>query len=185
MLSLSGGCGLLPTVLPGARRGDPAPAIDSTARLVGDVTAVDPQTGLPKNVSGILSGSYTGTYEEEILDVYFNDAGAPIAALSRSRLTLDTPQAGTVTSLNLIVVTEMLVMTDEQGSPVLGPDGNPVVMGLRSAATGEIIHGDGDYLGAQGTVHADSMLLFATGQAGLGSLDAELEVQIDPSISPR
>ncbi|HEY3245318.1 MAG TPA: hypothetical protein VGM03_18405 [Phycisphaerae bacterium] len=179
LLLLAGGCGILPgTVIPGRRR--PVAPSDQTrqARIAGEVTRIDPVTSLPRELSGTVSGSFSGDYQEEILDVYFDQTGTPIAGLSRSQFTFVGTQAGTLTTLNLISVTEMIVVMDEAGEPILDAQGNPMVTGLRSAATGEIIHGDGAFSGAKGTLHSDSVIMFASGASGLGTLDTQLDVQL-------
>lgn len=143
--------------------------------VTADVTAVDEQTGLPTSLVGTISGAYTGTYREQILEVYFDAAGVPLAALSCSTLTIDAPQSGSITTFNLVAVTDMITMTGPDGAPMTNESGEPIVVGLRSSATGEIVHAEGAYAGASGQLHADSVLYFASGGSGLGWLESTFE----------
>jgi hypothetical protein len=152
----------------------------TSSRIVASVTERSPETGLPTTLSGTVSGRYAGTYHEEILEVYSDSTGAPIAALSKSDFTLD---LGTFTSLNLIVVVEPIVSTDASGSPVLTEQGTPVVIGLRTSSTGEIIHATGSFAGATGELHTESTLLLSGGDSGLGAVDAELTVSLDTDVA--
>jgi hypothetical protein len=172
------GCGILPFPMDtsGVVQGSLG-AADS--RIVASVTATSPETGLPTSLSGTVSGQYEGTYQEEILDVFFDSTGAPIAALSRSQFTLDTPDGGTLVSLNLVVVADLIPLTDATGSAVLDEQGAPTITGLQSAATGEIIHGTGAFAGATGELHTDTVLYFTGGDFELGSVESELVITLD------
>jgi hypothetical protein len=144
-------------------------------QVAADVTAVDEETGLPVSLAGTIGGAYAGTYREQILEVYFDAAGMPLAALSCSTISIDSPRAGTITTFNLIVVTDMILMTAADGAPLMSETGEPVVIGLRSSATGEIVHAEGAYAGATGQLHADSALYFTAGAYGLGTLESTFE----------
>ncbi len=173
------GCGLLAGLTDVAGLVDDA----SDPRIVADVTAVSAETGLPTQLSGAVSGEYAGQYDEEILEVYLDANGVPIAALSRSILTLDTPDTGTLTSVNLIVVVDFVFATDDAGAPLLDDQGAPIAIGLISASTGEIITGTGAFEGATGQLHSDSTIMFTGGDLGLGTLDSTLTLTLDQSVT--
>lgn len=175
ILLACGGCGLLafPTDIAGLVEDSNEP------RIVADVTAVSPETGLPTQLSGAVSGEYAGRYDEEILEVYFDGSGVPIAALSRSVLTLDTPDTGTLISINLIVVLDFVFATDDAGAPILDDLGAPIAIGLISASTGEIISGTGAFEGATGELHSNSTIMLVGGELGLGTLDSTLTLTLD------
>ena len=179
ILLACGGCGLLafPTDIAGLVEDSNEP------RIVADVTAVSPETGLPTQLSGAVSGEYAGRYDEEILEVFMDGNGVPIAALSRSVLTLDAPDAGTLISINLIVVLEFIFATDDAGAPLLDDQGAPIAIGLISASTGEIITGTGAFEGATGQLHSDSTIMFMGGDLGLGTLDSTLTLTLDQSVT--
>jgi len=178
LLLASSGCGTLPwpadvlSLIEGS--------LEATeSRIMASVTATAPETGLPITLSGVVSGRYEGTYEEEILEVFFDSNGAPIAAFSRSQFTVDSVDQGTLISLNFIVVVDAIVLTDGAGAPVLDEQGAPIVSGLQTSATGEIIHATGDFEGATGELHTESVLTFLGGDFGMGSVDSELLVTLD------
>ncbi|MCH7870333.1 MAG: hypothetical protein IID33_01405, partial [Planctomycetes bacterium] len=175
ILLACGGCGLLafPTDIAGIVQDANEP------QIVADVSAVSPDTGLPTQLSGAVSGEYAGRYDEEILEVYFDGSGVPIAALSRSVLTLDTPDTGTLISINLIVVLDFVFATDDQGTPILDDLGAPIAIGLISASTGEIISGTGAFEGATGELHSNSTIMLVGGELGLGTLDSTLTLTLD------
>ena len=179
VLLTSSGCGLLPYLLDGTSLVGGETELNDGTSITADVTAVSQTTAMPTTLSGTLSGEYTGTYEEEILEVFFDSNGAPIAGLSRSQFTIEGDDAGTLTTLNLIVVSALIPQTDAQGTPVLDAQGDPVVIGLESAASGEIVYGTGAFAGATGKVHTDSDLFFTGGSADLGSLDADLTIVLE------
>ncbi len=143
------------------------------------VTAVSPDTGLPTTLSGTLSGQFQGTYQEQMLEVFFDATGVPVAAISRSEFTVDAPASGTLYSLNFVVVVDLILLTDDSGAPIVDAQGLPTVIGLHSAATGEIIHGTGDFAGVTGQLHTDSTLYLTGGDAGLGSLESDFVVELD------
>jgi len=178
-LLAAGGCGILPfptdlaSLIEGSLEATPS-------GIVASVTATAPETGMPTTLSGSVSGQYEGTYQEEILEVFFVDgAGAPIAALSRSQFTLGSPGEGTLVSLNLIVVVDTIILTDEAGAPVLDEQGAPLVTGLQTSATGEIIYGTGAFEGATGELHTESVLTFLGGDFGMGAVESDLLVTLD------
>jgi hypothetical protein len=175
-----GGCGFVPLSASDLVEGLVAL---TESRIVASVTATDPETGLPTTLAGAVSGQFSGTYEEEILEVFFDSEGTPIAALSRSEFTADSSLGGTLISLNLIVVVDLIVATDETGAPLLDPQGVPLVSGLQTAATGEIIHGSGAFEGITGGLHTNSVLELTGGEFGLGSLDAEFAVALEPAAA--
>ncbi len=180
-LLVSGGCGA--PLFPWDSAGGVVDAQNLTgtsSRIVASVTERSPQTGLPTTLSGTVSGRYAGAYHEEILEVYFDSTGAPIAALSESQFTLD---SGTFASLNLILVVDPIVSTDGTGSPVLNEQGAPIVVGLQTSSTGQIIHGTGSFAGATGELHTESTLLLSGGDSGMGSVDAELTVSLDTDLT--
>jgi len=146
--------------------------------ITAHVTAVNSQTGLPTKLTGQIEGEYAGTYEETILEVYFDDQGAPLAAFSESRLTLTAPEEGVIVSFNLILVEELIFMTDDSGAVMVDAQGMPVVTGLRSSSNGEIILGAGGFEGMVGSLHSDSTLTFGTGASGLGALESDLSIRV-------
>lgn len=152
-------------------------AIES--RIDADVTAVSTVTGLATSLAGTVSGQYSGSYTEEILEVYFDATGVPIAALSRSQFTLDAPDSGTLTTFNLVVINELIFLTGDDGTPMLDESGMPIATGLLSASTGQIIAGSGAFEGATGVLHSDSVVSFTGGSSGLGSVVADLVVTLD------
>ncbi len=172
------GCGnstspLLDLLLGGRNVAEMATSIE------GDVASVVPETGLPLTLSGTLSQQFEGTYDENILEVYFDENGVPIAAVSRSLFTIDSPQKGTIMSVNLIVVEETLLLTNGDGELVFDDDGNVIPMGLATASTGDIISGTGAYEGATGTLHSDSTVFFGGGEFGFGTLEAGVAITLD------
>ena len=172
-----GGCNAFPGVLTDAGTDtDVNPAM--TARITADVSASALDTGLPQALTGTLTGDATGTYEEEIVEVFFGRLGVPIAAVSRSNFTFESPQQGTLTTFNSIVVIENVLFTDDDGATMLDDAGNPIVVGLRTAATGDIIHGTGFYENATGILHADSTVLLTGGEFGLGTLDSTVDLMV-------
>lgn len=178
ILLACGGCGLfsLPTDIAGFVLG--AEPTDGT-QIVADVTTTDADTGLPTQLAGSVSGEYYGTYDEEILEFYFDDDGVPIAALSRSVFMLTGPEAGIIVSLNLIVVVDFVFATDTSGALLLDVEGAPMVIGLETAASGQIIRGSGAYEGAIGELHTDSTLMFVGGAANLGTIDSDFTLTLD------
>lgn len=148
--------------------------------ITADVATASSTTGLPETLSGNITGQFQGTYDEVILEVYFDATGAPVASLSRSVFTLTAPTAGTLTTLNLIVVTDVIVSMDSKGAPVLDSTGNPTPIGLMTSSTGEIIGATGAYLNMNGQIHTDSVLSFGTGALGLGSVSADLSLTLTP-----
>lgn len=152
---------------------------ETESTIVASVTATDPNTGLPTTLSGTVSGQFEGTYDEEILEVFFDSEGTPLAALSRAEFTADSPNDGTLFSLNLIVVSDLVVLTDETGAPVLDELGAPIVSGLQTAALGEIIYGTGVFEGVTGQLRTDSVLNLTGGDFGLGSLESDFVVTLD------
>lgn len=147
------------------------------AVIAADVTGVSTETMLPTTLSGTLTGDLEGTYDETILEIFFDGQGVPIAGTSRSVLTLTAPQAGMLVSFNLITVDELIFLTDENGEPVIMDDA-PVVIGLRSQATGLIVRGTGGFEDATGELKTDSTLQFTGGSMNLGSLATDLDVAI-------
>ncbi len=143
------------------------------ARIMASVTSLDPDTGLPETLSGTLAGDFEGTYEETILEVFLGEDGTPLAAVSRTELTIESPATGTLTSLNLIIVVEPIVSTDESS-------GQNVPIGLMTAATGEVIHGKDAFEGTVGQLYSDSSLLFQGGDAGMGMLESDLLITLSP-----
>ena len=131
ILLACGGCGILsfPTNIAGLVQG--AGDAEGT-RILASVTTTNPDTGLPVQLSGTITGESTGTYEEEILEVYFDADGVPLAALSRSIATFSAPEAGTITTLNLIVVVDFIFAMDDLGVPMLDDQGAPIVVGLET-----------------------------------------------------
>ncbi len=177
-LLASGGCSILPfpTDLLSVVQG----SLDPTgSRIAASVTAAAPETGLPTTLSGSVSGKYEGTYDEEILEIFFDGEGCPIAALSRSEFTIDAPNEGTLISLNLIVVVDTILLTDEAGNPVLDEQGAPIVSGLQTSAAGQIIHGTGAFEGATGELHTESVLTFLGGDFGMGGVESDLLVTLN------
>ncbi|MFQ5805733.1 MAG: hypothetical protein ACE5I3_04700 [Phycisphaerae bacterium] len=182
VLLVSSGCGILP--LPSDVASLIEGSLEATeSSIVASVTATEAGTGLPTTLSGTVSGQYEGTYEEEILEVFFDSTGAPIAAISRSQFIVDSPAQGTLISLNLIVVVDIIVLTDESGAPVLDEQGAPVVSGLQTSATGEIIHGTGIFEDATGDLHAESVLSFLGGDFEMGSLESDLVITLDAAAA--
>jgi len=174
------GCGSLCDLTDGSLFGDLFGPASST--IAASVTATA-ETGLPTTLSGDVSGQFQGTYREDILEVYFDATGAPIAALSRSEFTFDSPTAGTLVGLNQVVVLEPIVATDESGAPLLNEQGQPIVAGLRTSATGTIISGTGGFAGRTGELHTESALLFTGGDFGLGSVDSDLVITLDAAAT--
>jgi hypothetical protein len=176
-LLASSGCGILPfpTDVLSLVQGSQEP---TDSRIEASVTAAAPETGMPTTLSGSVSGEFEGTYEEEILEVFFDGAGVPIAALSRSQFAIDAPDEGTLISLNLIVVVDTILLTDEAGTPVLDEQGGPIVSGLQTSAAGQIIHGAGAFEGATGELHTESVLTFLGGDFGLGAVESDLFVTL-------
>lgn len=177
-----GGCGLLwtPTELLSLVEGAPG---STDTLLAADVTAAAPETGLPTTLSGVVSGQFEGQYQEEILEVFFDDAGAPLAAISRSEFSLDSPAAGTLVSLNLIVVVDFIFVTDDGGTLVLDEQGAPIVCGLQTSATGEIIHGTDGFADVTGKLHTESALSFSGGGYGMGAVEADLVITLDGDVA--
>jgi hypothetical protein len=134
---------------------------------------------LPTALSGTVSGQFEGTYNEEILEVFFGSDGTPLAALSRAEFTADSPDGGTLVTLNLIVVADLIVLTDETGAPVLDELGAPIVTGLQTAALGEIIYATGVFEGVTGQLHTDSVLNLTGGEFGLGALESDFVLTLD------
>ena len=180
LLWACGGCGVLGDLTNGGLFGGLLEPTSS--EIAASVTAVA-ETGLPTKLSGDVSGQYQGTYQEEILEVYFDPDGSPIAALSRAEFTFESPAAGTMVSLNMIVIGDPILATDANGEPLLGELGQPIVAGLQTAATGMIVNGTGGFAGRTGELHTDSALLFTGGDSGLGSVDAELVITLDAAAS--
>ena len=178
ILMACGGCGLLPfpTNIAGLVQG--AGDAEGT-RVLASVTAVNPDTGLPTQLSGTITGESTGTYQEEILEVYFDSDGAPLAALSRSIATFSFPESGTITTLNLIIVVDFIFATDELGNPMLDEQGTPIVIGLETASAGEVITGTGAFGGMTGQLHSDSVLMLMGGDFDLGIVDSELVLTLE------
>jgi hypothetical protein len=174
----SSGCGfaLFPSGVAGLVEGSGA---TTESRIVASVTATNPNTGLPTTLSGTVSGQFEGTYDEEILEVFFDSQGVPIAALSRAEFTTDSPDDGTLFSLNLVVVADLIMLTDEAGALVLDELGAPTVTGLQTTALGEIIYGTGLFEGATGHLHTESVLNLTGGEFGLGSLESDFVVTLD------
>lgn len=173
ILLTCGGCGLLllPTDIAGFVSG--AEPADGT-QIAADVTVANADTGLPTQLAGSVTGEYEAAYAEEMLEVYFDDNGVPIAALSRSVLTFSGTEAGSIISLNLIVVLDFVFATDASGAPMLDEQGAPIVIGLETAAAGQIIAGTGAYEGVTGELHADSTLMFVGGAANLGTVESDV-----------
>jgi len=182
--TICGGCGTLP-ILPAAQvASDPAlattkPTLGTT--IAGNVATASPDTGLPQTLSGTLSEQFEGTYDENILEVFFDDTGAPIASVSRSIFTIDSPDTGTITSLNFIVVLGPELMTGADGNLILDEAGNPIPIGLRTASSGQIIHGTGDFEGTIGELHSDSTVLFGGGSMDLGTLLSNVVFSLEPT----
>ncbi|RME40975.1 MAG: hypothetical protein D6788_02220 [Planctomycetota bacterium] len=166
-----GGCGTGFPWLVG--RGSETAGGTKEARIMASVTSLDPDTGLPETLSGTLAGDFEGTYEETILEVFLGEDGTPLAAVSRTELTIESPATGTLTSLNLIIVVEPIVSTDESS-------GQNVPIGLMTAATGEVIHGRDAFEGTVGQLYSDSSLLFQGGDAGMGMLESDLLITLSP-----
>lgn len=154
-------------------------AVEMDTTINGDVASVAPDTGLPLTLSGTLSQQFEGFYDENILEVYFDENGAPIAAVSRSLFTIESPEEGTITSVNLIVIVDTLLSTNGDGEPVLDDDGNTIPIGLATASTGDIISGTGAYEGARGTLRSDSTILFGGGDFGFGTLEAGVALTLE------
>lgn len=163
------GCGALSPLVPLNPDGDDSSTL-AESTIAADVTTAAPDTGLPRTLSGTLTGDLEGTYDEEILEVFFGDDGAPIAAVSRSAFTIEVPQEGTITTLNLVTVVETIIVDDGTGAPV------PV--GLRTAASGDVVHSTGAYEGVAGQLRTDSSLMFAGGEAELGTLDSAVVITL-------
>lgn len=175
-----GGCGSLSFLPTGVGPGsDNATATAMETTIAGDVT-LTADTGLPRTLAGTASEQLEGTYNEDILQVFFDEQGAPIAAVSRSLFTVESPDPGTITSVNLIIIVDTMLSIDAAGEMLLDEQGNPIPVGLITAATGDIIHGTGAFDGATGQLHADSTVLFGGGAFGLGSLDSDVVLSIDP-----
>lgn len=170
-----GACGLLPPPLGSAPVG---------AHLSASVSETSQETGLAKKLTGRLSGALSGSYAEEIVDVFFDDDGMPIAALSRSVFTADAPTDGMVISLNLVVVIGPVLATDENGESMLDADGKPIAVGLESAASGQIIHASGVFEGLKGQIRAQSVVEFAGGEFGLGTVESDLMLELDGLFGP-
>ena len=178
ILLACGGCGLLPfpTNIAGLVQGAADP---QGTRILASVTTTNPDTGLPVHLSGTITGESTGTYEEEILEVYFDADGVPLAALSRSIATFSSPEIGTITTLNLIIVVDFIFAIDDLGAPMLDDQGAPIVIGLVTASAGEIITGTGAFEGMTGQLHSDSVLMLIGGDFDLGIVDSELVLTLE------
>jgi hypothetical protein len=164
------GCGALTALQNTPDDGEASVVLKETV-ITGEVASVEPDTGLPETLSGTVTGDYEGGYQETILELFFDCDGVPIAAVSRSQFTIDTPEPGTITSLNLILVVEPIVSSDQASQAV------PV--GLATAATGEIIHGTGAFEDTVGQLHSDSTVLFGGGEFGLGTLESALTITLN------
>lgn len=184
-LLTSAGCGVftLPLSLNGLDGLVGGSTVTEASLIAASVTATSAETGLPTTLSGVVSGLYEGTYQEEILEVFFDASGAPIAALSRSVFTLTEPREGTLTTLNLIIVSANILLTDATGAPVLDANGLPTVIGLQTSSAGDIIHGTGMYDGATGQIHSDTTLLLTGGDAAMGSVESDLTVNLELSTA--
>lgn len=180
-LLVCAGCGALPlpTDLAGLTSLVDGSTEETSSLIDADVTAVSTVTGLATSLAGTVSGQYSGSYAEEILEVYFDATGMPIAALSRSQFTLDAPDSGTLTTFNLVVINELIFLTADDGTPMLDESGMPIATGLLSASTGQIIAGTGAFEGVTGVLHSDSVVAFTGGSSGLGSVVADLVVTLD------
>ena len=176
----SGGCPLLPTGVFGAVADAGG---DSGSTVLASVTATDETTGMPTALSGTVSGQIVGEYDEELLEIFFDADGVPIAAISRSEITVTSPAPGTLITINLIIVHDLILLTDDDGAPVLDSEGAPTVIGLVSAANGEMIHATGVFAGFSGDLHADSELFFTGGDFDLGYVDSDIVVTLGSSAA--
>ena len=160
---------------PPAASPEPADPV-TTSDLVIDasVTEVDPDTGLPRMLSGTVSGDLTGSYDETILEVYFDGQGNPVSSYSVSLFTFTGPDEGTLTSTNFTVIQAPIPLLDENGDPVLDEEGNPILIGLQTAASGTLVGGTDAFEAVFGSLQTQSDLLFTGGDQDLGQADVSL-----------
>jgi hypothetical protein len=161
----------------------PCAPTPTEVHIDASVTATDPDTGLPVTLSGRFTGELEGDYEETILDLYFDATGAPIAALSRSIFTVQSPEPATLISLNSIVVLDNVFLEDPTGTVIVDADGLPVVVGFTTSATGEIISCNGCFEGTTGHLYTESTLMFTGGDLGLGASSTDLIMTFESASS--
>ncbi len=159
------------------------PPVDRQPELVSltiqaSVTEVDPVTLLPRTLSGTITGDFTGTYSETLFDAFFDAEGNVIGASSLSLFTFDPPHGGTLASYNFAENVAPILLLDENQQPVLDQDGNPVVIGLRTAATGSLFNGTGTFAGVFGDLQTDTELSFTGGDQNLGQITSSVSMLI-------
>jgi len=154
--------------------------------LEASVTAVDPGTGLPRTLSGTISGDYTGTYSEQILEVFLDAQGNLIGATSMSLFQFDSPNQATISSYNFAAVTGPIFLVDANGDTVLDANGLPIPIGVETAATGALFDGTSTLLGTFGDLQTDSDLFFTGGDAGLGRVTSSVSMltTTSPNAAP-
>ncbi len=155
-----------------------APSGPAQLTIEASVTSVDATTGVPQTLSGTITGDLTGTYSESILQVVFDGDGNLIGALSVSQFTFDTPEVGTISSTNIVTVTGPILLTDDSGNTVVDESGSPTVIGLETAATGDLLNGSGAFAGTFGNLQTDSDLLFTGGDMELGTASTSLQLYL-------
>jgi hypothetical protein len=154
---------------------------ESTSNLVSllleaSVTEVDPFTGLPTALSGTISGDFTGTYSERILEVFLDGAGNLIGGSSLSLFQFTSPNVASISSYNFAAVTAPILLLDANGDTVLDANGLPIPIGVETAATGALFDGAGALEGAFGDLQTDSELLFTGGDMGLGRVTSSISM---------
>ena len=164
----------------------PPPPELATLVLEASVTEVDPMTGLPVTLVGTISGDYTGTYSEQILEPFFDAVGNLVGASSLSSFTFDSPQIGSLSSYNFAEVVAPILLTDPNGDPVLDPNGIPITIGLKTAATGDLFNGAEAVETAFGQLQTESDLFLTGGDMGLGRVTSTVLMLFtrDPNLTP-
>ena len=146
--------------------------------IQASVTEVDPATLLPRTLSGTITGDFTGTYSETLFEAFFDPDGNVIGASTLSLFTFDAPNEGTIASYNFAENVAPILLLDENQQPVLDQDGNPVVIGLMTAATGSLFNGTGTFEGVFGDLQTDTELFFTGGDLELGRINSSVSMLI-------
>jgi len=147
-----------------------------TLTIQASVTAVNPVTHLPETLSGTVGGDWTGTYSEQILQTFFDDAGNLTGATSLSHFTFDPPHEGTISSYNFAESVTPILQLDANQQPVLDGQGNPIVIGLRTSATGSLFDGTETLAGVFGNLQTQTELSFTGGERGLGQVTSSVSL---------
>jgi hypothetical protein len=178
------GCLLLTSCIPLSPVESPPHLISLT--LTASVTEIDPITKLPRTLSGTMGGAHTGTYTEQILELFFDPNGNLVGASSLSHFAFDPPCQGTISSYNFAESVAPIFLLDPNQQPVLDPNGIPIVIGLKTAATGSLFDGTGSLDAVFGDLQTDSELSFTGGDLGLGQVRSSiwmLMTETEPALA--